>query len=179
MIQTETQTQTETSTTIIQITPTTSAEESSSDVPWGWIVLGAALLLALVAGVVISRRHRAADAASTASVEDFRSRCFLALDAVLARGSVVTGQIDALAAEARSLEARTSGEPARSEAGRLRASLEGLAGALESDRTLRLSSPPPSGDQLSYSTAVIRQHVEQVQAVLRPPPAPPSRRPFQ
>ena len=43
---------------------------------------------------------------------------------------------------------------------------------LEGDRTLRLSSPPPSEDQLSYSTALIRRQVEQLQGILRPPPAP-------
>ena len=58
------------------------------------------------------------------------------------------------------------------EVGRLRAQLDDLASTLEGDRTLRLSSPPPSDDQLSYSTALIRRQVEQLQGILRPPPAP-------
>jgi hypothetical protein len=91
---------------------------------------------------------------------------------VLAQGSVVTGQIQALAAEARALEASAPDEAATAEAGRLRAQLDDLGRTLEGDRTLRLSSPPPSEEQLSYSTALIRRQVEQLQGVLRPPPAP-------
>ena len=49
-----------------------------------------------------------------------------------------------------------------------------LAAALETDRTLRLGSPPPSAEQLSYSTAVIREQVRELQAVLRPPGSTPS-----
>jgi hypothetical protein len=50
--------------------------------------------------------------------------------------------------------------------------LDDLASTLEGDRTLRLSSPPPTEEQLSYSTALIRRQVEQLQGILRPPPAP-------
>ena len=39
--------------------------------------------------------------------------------------------------------------------------------ALESDRTLRLGSAAPSQEQLSYSTSLIRQQVEQLQGSLR------------
>ena len=86
----------------------------------------------------------------------------------------MTGQIQALAAEARSLEAQAPDDPSRADASRLRGPLDELAGALETDRALRLGSPPPSAEQLSYSTAVIHQHVEALQAALRPPsPGPP------
>jgi hypothetical protein len=91
---------------------------------------------------------------------------------VLAQGAVVTGQIQALAAEARTLEANAPDEAARAEATHLRAQLDDLAETLEGDRRLRLSSPPPSEEQLSYSTALIRRQVEQLQGILRPPPAP-------
>jgi hypothetical protein len=84
----------------------------------------------------------------------------------------VTGQIQALAAEARTLEANAPDDPARTDAGRVRAQLDDLAATLEGDRTLRLSSPPPSDEQLRYSTALIRRQVEQLQGILRPPPAP-------
>jgi hypothetical protein len=53
----------------------------------------------------------------------------------------------------------------------VRARLEELASALEADRALRLGSPPPSADQLSYSTALIRQQAEQLQDALRSPSA--------
>jgi hypothetical protein len=105
--------------------------------------------------------------------DDLGRRCFVAVDDVLAQGSVVTGQVQALAAEARTLEANAPDDPARAEAGRLRAQLDELAAILEGDRTLRLSSPPPSEDQLRYSTALIRRQVEQLQGILRPPPPPP------
>ena len=91
---------------------------------------------------------------------------------MLAQGSVVTGQIQALAAETRTLEANAPDDPARAEAGRLRAQLDELAGTLESDRALRFSSPPPTEEQLSYSTAVIHRQVEELQGILRPPPPP-------
>jgi hypothetical protein len=86
----------------------------------------------------------------------------------------VTGQIQALAAEAQSLASRAPDNPSREAAGRLRGRLDELAATLEADRTLRLGSPPPSAEQLSYSTALIHQGAEQVQGVLRPPaPEPP------
>jgi hypothetical protein len=99
----------------------------------------------------------------------------VALDAVLADGSLVTGQIEALAAEARSLETSAPDEASRGAAGALRGRLDELASALEADRALRLGSPPPSPEQLSYSTALIRRQADQVQDVLRPPPPEPPR----
>jgi hypothetical protein len=105
--------------------------------------------------------------------DDLGRRCFLAVDDVLAQGSVVTGQIQALAGEARMLEANAPDDPARADSGRLRAQLDELAATLDGDRSLRLSSPPPSDDQLRYSTALIRRQVEQLQGILRPPPPPP------
>jgi hypothetical protein len=77
--------------------------------------------------------------------------------------------VQALAAEARALETRASDEASQTEAGQLRAGLDGLVESLEADRRLRFASPPPSPDQLAYSTDLIRQHVTQLQAVLRPP----------
>jgi hypothetical protein len=105
-------------------------------------------------------------------MDDLSRRTLVALDDVLRDGSVVTGRVQALAAEARSLESRAPDEPARAAAAQLRGRLDELAATLEADRTLRMSSPPPSAEQLSYSTALIHQQVEQLQDVLRPPPAP-------
>jgi hypothetical protein len=93
------------------------------------------------------------------------------MDDVVREGSVVTGQVQALAAEARSLEGHAPDDPSRTSAARLRERLDELAGALEADRALRLSSPPPSAEQLSYSTALIREQVTQLQDSLEPPPA--------
>jgi hypothetical protein len=47
--------------------------------------------------------------------------------------------------------------------------LDDRAGTLETDRKLRLGSPPPSSEQLGYSTALINQQVAELQGLLRPP----------
>ena len=168
---TETATTSETTTVPLVIPPaTTSGESSSSSPPWGWIALGLALAAALVIGLVVWQRHRAGAAEWGAETADLNRRCLVALDDVLAKGSVVTGQIEALAAEAQAFETRAPDDPSRAAAARVREGLDDLAGSLDADRTLRLGSPPPSAEQLSYSTALIRQQVEQLQGVLRPPP---------
>ena len=147
---------------------TTAGESSSSGTPWGWIILGVALLLALLLGLILWRRHRAGAADWGRRTAEFNRRCLVALDDVLAKGSIVTGQVEALAAEARGFEARAPDDTSRAAAAGVRTRLDELASALEADRTLRLSSPPPSEEQLAYSTALIRQHAEQLQATLRP-----------
>jgi hypothetical protein len=163
---------TTTATTTVQVVPTpattsTAETTSSESTPWGWIALVLALAgaAALVIGLWSRRRSRASS--WSAHLEDLRRRSLIALDDVVARGSVVTGQIEALTTEARSLERHAPDERATAEAERIRAALEELAGALEGDRALRLASPPPSEEQLAYSTALIRQQAEQVQSVLR------------
>jgi hypothetical protein len=120
-------------------------------------------------GILLWRRQRAQAASWSTQLADLSRRSLVALDAVLTQGSVVTGQIQALAAEARSLETRAPDDPSRADASLLRGPLDDLAGALETDRALRLGSPPPSAEQVSYSTAVIHQQVEALQRVLRPP----------
>ena len=77
--------------------------------------------------------------------------------------------IEALASEARSLEGRAPDDPSRAAAARVRARLDELAATLETDRRLRLGSPPPSAEQLAYSTEVIRQQTAELQSVLLPP----------
>jgi hypothetical protein len=161
-VSTETQT-----TTVIAPPSTTTAESSSSSTPWGWIALGVGLGAALLIGLLLWRRHRAGTASWHARAADLNRRCLVALDDVLAKGSVVTGQIEALAADARSLEASAPDDAAKASTAGVRARLDDLTQALESDRRLRLGSPPPSAEQLSYSTSVIRQQVEQLQGSLR------------
>jgi hypothetical protein len=121
-----------------------------------------------VAGVAFWHRGRTGAASSwAAELADLTRRSLVALDLVLAQGSVVTGQIQALAAEARRLETRAPDDASRASAARLRERLDDLARALESDRALRLS-PSPSSEQLEYSTALIREQVAQLQETLRP-----------
>jgi hypothetical protein len=161
---------TETATTTVPVT--TTAAESSSETPWGWIALGVGLgLAALAVGFWAWHRRRSGARAWGGQTADLNRRALVALDDVLAKGSVVTGQIEALAAEARSLESRAPDDPSRAAAANVRARLDDLASTLESDRALRLSSPPPTEEQLAYSTALIRQQAEQLQGALRPPGA--------
>jgi hypothetical protein len=145
---------------------------SEDEGPWPWVAL--ALVLALAAAAVIGglawRRRRAGTASWSTAFAHLSRRCLVAMDDVLAEGSLVTGQVDALVAETRSIEASAPDDRSRAEAARLRAGLGDLAEALEADRALRLGTPPPSDEQLSYSTALIRRQVEQLRAVLRPPP---------
>jgi len=147
----------------------TTASESSSSTPWGWIVLGVVLSLALLLGLILWRRHRSGAAAWGRQTAEFNRRVLVALDDVLAKGSVVTGQIEALASEARAFEARAPDDPSRAAAAGVRAKLDELASALETDRSLRLSTPPPTKEQLAYSTATIRQQAEELQGTIRPP----------
>jgi hypothetical protein len=148
------------------------ATSSETDTPWGWIAFALGLALAaLVVGVVVWRRRRAATASWSGQLADLARRSLVATDDVTREGSVVTGQVQALASEARSLEGSAADDRSRTSAARLRESLEDLAATLEADRALRLSSPPPSEEQLSYSTALIREHVAQLQRLLEPPSA--------
>lgn len=158
---------------VVPTTPTTTAvaapptSESAEETPWGWIALVLAVAAAVVVGLLVwrSRRSRAASWADRRA--DLTQRALIVLDDVLSQGSVVTGQVEALAAEARSVEQRAPDDAAKAEAARIRSRLDDLARVLESDRTLRLSSPPPSAEQVSYSTALIRQQVQELQGVLR------------
>lgn len=151
--------------------PDTAAEEAASadDTPWLWIALAVALAAIAVIAFVVWRRRRATKQTWASRMDAVARRTLATLDEVVTAGSVVTGRVEALAAEARLLETQAPDEPARASAGALRAGLEGLARALESDRRQRLGSPPPSDEQLAYSTALIGEQVRQLRARLVPP----------
>lgn len=164
----------EPTTTTAPTTATTAASSSSNSTPWVWIILGLVLAAVLI-GVGLWQRSRGKATAWQAKAASLNRRCLVALDDVLAQGSVVTGKIEALTADARALEASAPDDAARASVGGVRARLEDLVRALESDRTLRLGSAAPTQEQLSYSTSLIRQQVEQLQGSLRsssagPPP---------
>ena len=71
------------------------------------LALGLALA-GLVVGLVVWRRRRAATASWSNQLDDLARRSLAAMDDVLREGSVVTGHVQALAAEARSLEERAA-----------------------------------------------------------------------
>jgi hypothetical protein len=155
--------------------PTTTAETaepaSSSDenTAWGLIVLLIAAALGIGIALLLWSRHRSGSASWAGTYADLRQRTLVTLDLVLAQGSVVTGQVQALADEGRRLESSAPDARARAAAGATRQRLDELARTLESDRALRLASPPPSDEQLNYSNALIRNQVLQLQQALRPP----------
>jgi len=160
---------TETQTVTTAVTAETVDSGSTS---WGWIALGIGLGLAAL-GVLLWALHRRKAGAEAwgRATADLNRRALVALDDVVAQGSVVTGKIEALASEAHALESSAPDDPSRAAAGNVRARLDELASTMQSDRALRLGSPPPSEEQLTYSTAVIRQQAQQLQGVLRPAPA--------
>jgi hypothetical protein len=176
----ETETTTETTavpTTVVTATttaptPTTTAAtaepaSSTDSTPWGWIALALALAAAAVIGLVLWRRRRSSAATWSRRMEDLSRRSLLALDDVVAQGSLVTGGVQTLADEARSLESSAPDDPSSATAAALRMRLDDLAAALEADRKLRLGSTPPSEEQLAYSTALVHHEVEQLQSHLR------------
>ena len=167
-------TTTETETTIIPLptttAPTAESASSSDSTPWGWIALALALAGLAVLGLVLWRRRHESGVLGR-RLDDLSRRSLLALDDVVAQGSLVTGEVQTLADEARSLESSAPDDQSSSAAAALRVRLDDLAAALEADRKLRLGSTPPSEEQLAYSTALVHHEVEQLQDVLRPPDA--------
>jgi hypothetical protein len=150
-------------------TTTSTAAEPEGETPWGWIALVLGLAGLAIVGIVLWGRRRSRTESWTAHLADLHRRTLIALDAVVAQGSVVAGQIEALATEARDLERHAAGDEATSAVAPVRAGLDELAEALEADRTLRLATPPPTPDQLAYSDALIRQQAQQLRSVLRSP----------
>jgi hypothetical protein len=150
-------------------TPATTAEpaSSTSSTAWGWIALALALAAGTVIGLVLWRRQRTKAASRSRRLDDLSRRSLLAIDDVVAQGSLVTGGVQALSDEARSLESSAPDDPSKAAAAGLRVRLDGLAAALEADRKLRLGSTPPSEDQLAYSTALVHHEVERLQSHLR------------
>jgi len=161
-----------TATTTVTFSEATTAETDSGETSWGWIALGLGLGLAAL-GIILWALHRRKAGAQAwgRTTADLNRRALVALDDVVAQGSVVTGKIEALASEARALESSAPDDPSRAAAANVRARLDELASTMQSDRALRLSSPPPTEEQVAYSAAVIRQQAEQLQGVLRPPAA--------
>jgi hypothetical protein len=144
------------------------AEEEPDNSAWAWLAIAVAFLVALVAGFLLWHRSRARAGSWSTELADLARRSLVTLDDVAREGSVVTGHVQALAAEAQALAGRAPDDRARAAAADLWAALDALAETLLADRQLRFSSPPPSAEQLSYSDALIREQVRQVQTLLRP-----------
>lgn len=157
-------------TTVAQTDTAEPVATSSNDNLW-WLAFALVFLAGVVLLIVLWSRRRGSASSWRDGMGNLRRRSLVAIDDVVANGSLVTGRIQALAAEAAALEAHAPGDAERAASARLRASLDGLAETLETDRMLRLNSPPPSTEQLEYSTARIRRQAQELQGVLRPPQA--------
>ena len=151
------------------VAATTTADSSSNSTPWGWILLGIGLALALLVVIVAWRRRRTSAEGWGHETAELNRRALATLDDVFAKGSIVTGHVEALAGEARSLERGAPDDASRAAAANVRGRLEGLAAVLEQDRTLRLATPPPSAEQLRYSDSLIREQAEELRRALRYP----------
>jgi hypothetical protein len=165
----------ETETTILppRTTPATTATaaepaSSTDSSNWGWVALAIALVGAALIALVLWRRRHTQAAAWSRRLADLSRRSLLTLDDVVAEGSLVTGQVQALADEARSLESGAPDDRSKAATAALRVRLDELGSALEADRRLRLGSTPPSDEQLAYSRSLVRHQIERLQNVLRP-----------
>ena len=163
----ETQTETVPVPLPVQTTSEEPASSSSSDTSWAWILLGAALAAGLLIAFLLWRRHRAGAADWGAQTADLNRRCLIALDEVLAKGSVVTGQIEALAAEMRSLEARAPDDPSRAAAARVR-SPRRAGGDARGRQDAAVVTATQRG-AVAYSSSMIREQAGELRAVLLPP----------
>ena len=169
VVETERETSEAAAPTTAEAQPAADEAASADDTPWLWIALAVLLAGMAVIAFVVWRRRRAAEQTWAMRMDEVARRTLATLDDVVTAGSVVTGRVAALAAEARLLETQAPDEPARASVGPLRAGLDELARTLESDRRQRLGSPPPSDEQLAYSTALIGEQVTQLRARLVPP----------
>ncbi len=196
---TPTQTTLAPTTTTSAATTTTEADESSSadDPPWVLIALVAVILAGgvLAAMLVTRRRHRE----QSAALASWQSRGMAAVTAGTTLASVAEAVLDPTDAET---EARRWDELAQRTAvlvetqrqlatdapdaasvnavAETQRSTAVLGQALDAHRALRIGPPPPTGDQLDASRALVRQRIvefERAQAALRvasTPPAPPA-----
>lgn len=168
--------QTTTSTTH-PTTTTTTARSTSSSSPWGWVLLGVVILLAILLVVLLIARTRrqgreanwqrlAAPAIAAAE---------LARDLVLSQAETddaqrragVTVQVDQAVA---SLERAAVSAPDEIQAAmctRCAESLRGLAFAVEADHLMRSGGEPPTGEQLAAADAARRNRAGELEAALR------------
>ena len=165
-----------TTTTTHPTTTTTTAKSSSSTSPWGWVLLGVVIVLAiLLVLLLISRTRRQGRVANWRRLTaPAITAAELARDLVLSqtptddaehRASVTT-QVDTAVT---GLERAAASAPDEQLAGmctRCAESLRGLAFAVEADHLLRSGGEHPTGAQLAAADAARRNRAAELESAL-------------
>ncbi len=157
-------------------TTTTTAKSSSSTSPWGWVLLGVVILLAiLLVLLLISRTRR------QGRLTDWRRLVTPAITAAELARDLVQSQTPTDDAERRasvnvqvdsavtSLERAAASAPDERLAGmctRCAESLRGLAFAVEADHLMRSGGEHPSGAQLASADAARRSRAAELETAL-------------
>jgi hypothetical protein len=164
-------------TTTPATTTTTPAAVTTSSTPWGWIVAGIALLVALIFLVLLLRRRnqeRALDAwrhETEGAVDAARVvQGLLPLSGQDISDSVhwqsTREQVEQAAALLDQSSTRAPTHEAASSARRTAGAMRELAFALESGRLLRESTSPPTAEQLVESDAATRARTANLEVAL-------------
>ena len=157
-------------------TSTTAASAASSSTPWGWIVLGIVVVLAIVLVALLLARNRrlGKEAAWGRSLLPALTAAELARELVLTQSSEddpqrrasVGVQVDeAVSALDRAADS-APGDEERALCARCSESLRGLAFAVEADHLMRSGGEHPTGEQLASADAARRRRAAELDAAL-------------
>ena len=161
-----------TATTLAPIT--TESSDSGSDIPWVPIAIGAAILLAIVIGLIIWSRARGA---ATQKAADWRAGAADATAEAGATARMLSGGSPATAAVAQQmlaslrafedLEESAPDSAARSSAQQGRRVIQNLGRAIDADYSLRRTQPPATPDRVEGSAAMLRSTAAETDRALR------------
>ena len=168
--------QTTTTTTHPTTTTTTAASPASSSTPWGWIVLGIVIVLAiaLVALLIARNRRLGKESAWARSVLPALTAAELARELVLTQSSEddpqrrasVGVQVDEAVSALDRAATSAPADEERALSARCAESLRGLAFAVEADHLMRSGGEHPTGEQLAAADAARRRRAAELDAAL-------------
>lgn len=157
-------------------TTTTAAKSSSSTSPWGWVLLGVVILLAIGLVIFLISRNR-----RQGRLTDWRrlvtpaiTAAELARDLVQAqaptdgaeRRATVNVQVDSAVTSLERAAASAPDEGLASVCSRCAESLRGLAFAVEADHLMRSGGEHPTGAQLASADAARRSRAAELETAL-------------
>lgn len=152
----------------------TESNDSGSDIPWIPIAIGAAILLAIVIGLIIWSRARGAASQKAA---DWRAGAADATAEAGATARMLSGGSPATAAVAQQmlaslrafedLEESAPDNAARSSALQGRRVIQNLGRAIDADYSLRRTQPPATPDRVEGSAAMLRNAAAETDRALR------------
>lgn len=161
-----------TATTLAPIT--TESSDSGSDIPWVPIAIGAAILLAIVVGLIIWSRARGA---ASQKATDWRAGAADATAEAGATARMLSGGSPATAAVAQQmlaslrafedLEESAPDNAARSSTQQGRRVIQNLGRAIDADYSLRRTQPPATPDRVEGSAAMLRNTAAETDRALR------------